>query len=268
MTRGSTASQDMETSDESSHRHRMGRGIQCSDPPEQVRHVAMNEAAMAGPHPRLAARLAALAPQSPPTPRRTHGAMSLRTAHLRLRLVTAADVPDLLAHWSLPEVRRYLFEGSDIDLASAARLVAGAQEMAEQHDGGLWLATRLDDGRFVGTGALLRLSAYTPLELLLTLEPAAWGRGMATEVGRRLLRHAFDELHVAIVLADMNAPNPAPPRLAARLGMRAERRASWPGSQFFFVDRKMCASASHAPPDWRESQPMPLLPSSRPERCG
>lgn len=230
--------------------------------------MAMNDTAMAGPHPRLAARLAALAPQSPTASRRTHVVAPLRTAHLRLRLVTAADVPDLLAHWSQPEVRRYLFEGGGIDLDSAARLVAGAQEMAEQHDGGLWLATRLDDGCFVGTGALLRLSAHTPLELLLTLEPAAWGRGLATEVGRRLLRHAFDDLHVAIVLADMNAPNPASPRLAARLGMRAERRASWPGSQFFFVDSKMRASASQARPDWHESQPMPLPPSSSPQRCG
>ena len=223
---------------------------------------------MAGPLPRLAARLAALAPQSPLTPRRAHAVVPLRTAHLRLRLVTAADVPGLLAHWNLPEVRRYLFEGCDVHLEFAARLVAAAQEMAEQHDGGLWLATRLDDGRFVGTGALLRLSPHTPLELLLTLEPAAWGHGLATEVGRRLLRHAFDELHVAIVLADMNAPNPAPPRVAGRLGMRAERRASWPGSQFFFVDRKMRASTGHARPDWHESQPMPLPPSSSPERCG
>ncbi len=246
----------------------MGRDIRCAGQPERVCRMAMSEAAMAWPHPRLAARLAALAPQGPAGPRRTHVVAPLRTAHLRLRLVTVADVPDLLAHWSLPEVRRYLFEGGAIDLESAARLVAGAQERAEQHDGGLWLATRLDDGRFVGTGALLRLSAHTPLELLLTLEPAAWGRGLATEVGQRLLRHAFDDLHVAIVLADMNTPNPAPPRLAARLGMRAERRASWPGSQFFFVDRKMRASAGPVRPDWQESQPMPLPPSSSPERCG
>ncbi|HET7863504.1 MAG TPA: GNAT family N-acetyltransferase [Burkholderiaceae bacterium] len=236
-------------------------------PQPQGGGMGMSEAAMAGPHPHLAARLAALAPQQPATARRAHVVVPLRTAHLRLRLVTAADVPALQAHWSLAEVRGHLFEGGGIDLDAAARLVAAAQETAEQHEGGLWLATRLDDGRFVGTGALLRLSAHTPLELLLTVEPAARGCGLATEVGQRLLRHAFDELHVAIVLADVNAPNPATRRLAARLGMRAERRASWPGSQFFFIDRNMRAAAGHVRPDWHESQPMPLPPSSSRERC-
>ena len=214
----------------------------------------------AGPHPRLATRLAALppVPQHAPPPRRAHVVVPLRTAHLRLRLVTAADVPGLQAHWNEPQVRCDLFDDRDISQDFAARLVAAAQEMAEQHDGGLWLATRLDDGGFVGTGALLRLSPHTPLELLLTLAPAAWRRGHATEVGQRLLRYAFDDLHVAQVLADVNAPGPGPLRLAERLGMRAERRASWPGTQFFFIDRKMRASAGHPRVDWQESQPAPL----------
>jgi len=219
----------------------------------------------AAPHPRLAARLAALPPVPPdaPPPRRAHVVVPLRTAHLRLRLVTAADVPGLQAHWNEPQVRHDLFEGRDIGPDFAARLVAAAQEMAEQHDGGLWLATRLDDGSFVGTGALLRLSPYTPLELLLTLAPVAWRQGHATEVGQRLLRYAFDDLHVAQVLADVNAPGPGPQRLAERLGMRAERRASWPGTQFFFIDRKMRASAGHPRIDWQESQAAPLsAPSS------
>jgi len=236
--------------------------------------MALSESAMAGqppatPHPRLAARLAALppVPQDTPPSRRAHVVVPLRTAHLRLRLVTAADVPGLLAHWNEPEARRYLFEGGDMGPEFAARLVAAAQEMAEQHDGGLWVATRLDGGGFVGTGALLRLSAHTPLELLLTVAPAAWGRGHATEMGQRLLRYAFDELHVALVLADMSAPSPGPLRLAERLGMRAERRASWPGTRFFFIDRKMRASAGHPRADWQESQPMPLLVPPSQARC-
>jgi [ribosomal protein S5]-alanine N-acetyltransferase len=217
------------------------------------------------PYPRLAARLAALppVPRDAQPPRRAHVVVPLRTAHLRLRLVTVADVPDLQAHWSEPEVRRGLFEERDISQDFAARLVAAAQEMAEQHDGGLWLATRLDDGGFVGTGALLRLSPHTPLELLLTLAPAAWRRGHATEVGQRLLRYAFDDLHVAQVLADVSTPDPGPLRLAERLGMRAERRASWPGTHFFFIDRKMRTSIGLPRADWQESQPAPLsAPSS------
>lgn len=236
--------------------------------------MALSESALAGqppgaPHPRLAARLAALppVPQDTPLRRRAHVVVPLRTAHLRLRLVTAADVPDLLTHWNEPEVRRHLFEGSEMSMAFVARLVAAAQEMAEQHDGGLWVATRLDDGGFVGSGALLRLSAHTPLELLLTLTSAAWGRGHATEVGQRLLRYAFDDLHVALVLADMSAPNPGSLRLAERLGMRAERRASWPGTRFFFIDRKMRALAGHPRADWQESQPAPLPVPPSPVRC-
>jgi RimJ/RimL family protein N-acetyltransferase len=210
--------------------------------------------------PRLAQRLGALAwavPDRLPS-RPSHVAVPLRTERLRLRLVHTADVAELQAHWSDRDVRRHLFDGSEVTLEFAALMVAVAQEAAEQHDGGMWVVSRSGDGRFVGTAALLRLNEKMPLELLLTLEPPSWGQGLATEAGRRLLRYAFDELRADVVLADMNAPNPRSHRVAERLGMRAERRAPWPGMQFFFIDRKTRPSCGSSRFDWYESRPAPL----------
>jgi [ribosomal protein S5]-alanine N-acetyltransferase len=220
----------------------------------------------ATPQPRLVERLAALplAVLDTRTARESHVVVPLRTERLRLRLVNAADVPDLQAHWNERDVRRHLFDGSEVTREFASHLVAAAQEAAEQHDGGMWVVTRSDDGRFVGTATLMRLGEDAPLELLLTLDPAAWGHGYATEAGQRVLRYAFDELRAGLVLADVNAPNPRSRRVAERLGMRAERRATRPGMQFFFIDRKTRTPSSGSRFEWHESRPAPLLGPSRP----
>jgi ribosomal-protein-alanine N-acetyltransferase len=216
----------------------------------------------AAPHPRLAERLAALplASLDARQARETRAVVPLRTERLRMRLVNAGDVEELQSHWNDREVRRYLFDGSEVTREFAAHVLAAAQYAADQHGGGMWVITRSDDGRFVGTVALLRLSEETPLELLLTLEPSAWGRGYATEAGLRLLRYAFDDLRAELVLADVNAPNPYSLRVAERLGMRAERRASWPGMQFFFIDRKMRTTSHASRFGWGDSRPAPLGP--------
>jgi RimJ/RimL family protein N-acetyltransferase len=50
------------------------------------------------------------------------------------------------------------------------------------------------------------------------------GEGLALEASERVLRHAFEDLGVAAIRADVDAPNAASIRLLNRLGFRFEAR--------------------------------------------
>jgi len=49
-----------------------------------------------------------------------------------------------------------------------------------------------------------------------------WGRGYATEAGRAVLRHAFEEIGLNRIYAEVFSRNPASARVLQKLGMRHE----------------------------------------------
>jgi RimJ/RimL family protein N-acetyltransferase len=97
----------------------------------------------------------------------------LTTDRLVLRPATADDHAWLLAHWTAPDVRRFLFDGA---VLSPSALEDSVREFA-----GLWLICAPAEP--VGTIGLRPLEDLG-IELTYSLEPAAWGRGYATEAGK------------------------------------------------------------------------------------
>jgi RimJ/RimL family protein N-acetyltransferase len=84
---------------------------------------------------------------------------------------------------------------------------------------GYWIGRA--DGVFVGWWGLGACS-WEPgtANLGYRLSPAQWGRGLATEGSRALLRHAFDEVGLATVWASTSRSNRASQRVLAKLPMR------------------------------------------------
>ena len=70
------------------------------------------------------------------------------------------------------------------------------------------------------------------VEIVYSLEPEHWGRGLATEAARAVLDHAFGVLGLPRVVAEVDRANTASVRVAENLGMRpytddsASRRAA------------------------------------------
>jgi len=179
----------------------------------------------------------------------------LHTPRLVLVPAAPADYERVRAHWARDEVRRYLFDGREItpDVARPAfDRHAGVEGSAAAADGlGLWCLRRRDaagaPGEFVGLVGLVRIAGDEP-ELLHSLEPEAWGRGLATEADRALLDHAFDALRLPRVLAGADAPNAASLRVLARLGFGEPYESPLPGVQYRQLRREawLAARASHA----------------------
>ncbi len=142
----------------------------------------------------------------------------LTTERLVLRPVTAGDHAVLLAHWTLPDVRRFLFDG---EAPSAAEVTETIEESVRDFAAGgygVWLIEAADGAGLVGTAGLRPLEDLG-LEIFYSLAPRSWGRGYATEAARAVVDHALGPLGLREVLAEVDEGNAASAAVVKRLGM-------------------------------------------------
>ena len=156
----------------------------------------------------------------------------LSTERLVLRPVTAGDHAALLAHWTQPDVRRFLFDGAAPSAAEVAETIEESIGDFAARGFGVWLielgsaahldstAARLDGtaAGLVGTAGLRPLGD-TGLEIFYSLAPGAWGHGYATEAARAVVEYGLGPLGLPEVLAEVDEGNAASVAVVKRLGM-------------------------------------------------
>jgi [ribosomal protein S5]-alanine N-acetyltransferase len=150
----------------------------------------------------------------------------LYTERLVLRPVTRDDHPALLAHWTLPDVRRFLFDGAPLSSAEVAETIEESIGDFAAHGYGIWLIELGAGPRpgpspgpgLVGTAGLRPLEE-SGLEIFYSLAPAAWGNGYATEAARAVVEFALGPLGLPEVLAEVDEGNAASVAVVKRLGM-------------------------------------------------
>lgn len=152
----------------------------------------------------------------------------IETPRLRLRPACRSDAPALHALWTEPQVRRFLWDDVTIRLERAAEVLD--KSMASFADRGLgqWLVFERGADALAGFAGLGAMEESGEVELLYGLHPRCWGRGLATEAARALLRLGFEELGLPRILAGADQPNLASLRVIERLGMDYERRTRTP----------------------------------------
>jgi RimJ/RimL family protein N-acetyltransferase len=164
----------------------------------------------------------------------------LETARLRLRPFTRADVDALHAHWTEPEVLRYLWDGVVIARAQAAAIVEESIASFAARRFGMWVVMAQDGGRLVGFSGLRPIPERTDVELYYGLSRPYWGRGFATEAARAVLRHGFEEAELDPIYVRTDGPNVESVAVMKRLGARYPRtdRVGAFGSTVTYVIRR------------------------------
>ncbi|MGH3491254.1 MAG: GNAT family N-acetyltransferase [Actinopolymorphaceae bacterium] len=151
------------------------------------------------------------------------GLRVLRTERLLLRRFTMDDVDALVELDGDPEVMRFLTGGKPTprDEIRTEVLPYLLREYALHPGFGRWAAHEEATGEFVGWFGLRSAERIGPgcATLGYRLRRAAWGRGLATEGSRALLRKAFTELGVRRVSADTMAVNQRSRRVMERAGL-------------------------------------------------
>jgi RimJ/RimL family protein N-acetyltransferase len=142
----------------------------------------------------------------------------LTTERLVLRPVTAQDQAVLLAHWTLPDVRRFLFDGEALSAAEVTETIKDSARDFATDGYGIWLIQEEGQAGLVGTAGLRPLEDLG-LEIFYSLAPGSWGKGYATEAARAVMEHALVDHRLPEVLAEVDEGNAASVAVVRRLGM-------------------------------------------------
>ena len=142
----------------------------------------------------------------------------LSTERLVLRPVTADDHAALLAHWTQPDVRRFLIDGAALSATEVAETIEESVRDFAAHGYGIWLIELGSVPGLAGTAGLRPLED-SGLEIFYSLAPGAWGRGYATEAARAVVEYGLGPLGLPEVLAEVDEGNTGSVAVVKRLGM-------------------------------------------------
>jgi RimJ/RimL family protein N-acetyltransferase len=162
---------------------------------------------------------------SAPSPDYATDLPPITTARLRLRPMVDADAAALFALFREPEVARYWSSPAMTDEAQAHTLI---REIREEFAGGTlleWAVERSDEPGLIGTCTLAHLDRDNRrAEIGYALHPAMQGRGYMREALDALVAHAFDDLGLHRLEADVDPRNTPSLRALERLGFVVEGR--------------------------------------------
>ncbi|MGH9900270.1 MAG: GNAT family N-acetyltransferase [Pyrinomonadaceae bacterium] len=148
----------------------------------------------------------------------------IETERLCLRPFTPEDVDAVHRLWTDKDVRRYIWDDEAIPRERAAAVIDESRRLFESEGFGLWAASPRAEDALIGFCGYWYFHEPPELQLLYGLAPASWGRGLAAEAARAMIRFGFEELSLDRVVASADAPNEASFRVMEKAGMTFEKR--------------------------------------------
>ncbi|HSM02273.1 MAG TPA: GNAT family N-acetyltransferase [Acidimicrobiia bacterium] len=148
---------------------------------------------------------------------------TLETTRLTLRNLTAADLPFVLAHFSDPEVHRYLVDTDPVTTEDQAQEIVEFYADPERLHRNRWVLVDRSSGESVGTvGLHSHDESNRKIEVGYDLSPRRWGEGLMREALKVALDHAFGALGVHRIEAFVHVDNDRSTALLERLGFTRE----------------------------------------------
>jgi RimJ/RimL family protein N-acetyltransferase len=155
--------------------------------------------------------------------------MRLPTAsRLAFREMTGADLDDMAAMLGDEDVMR--FYPKPMTRSEAGDWIARNQRRYRDHGFGLWVISERGSGAFVGDCGLTfqPVDGVDELEVVYHVRGSMQGQGYATEAAAASRDFARDMLGAGRLIAIINPLNVPSRRVAAKIGMKMEKRAVGP----------------------------------------
>ena len=150
----------------------------------------------------------------------------LELKRLTLHPVSGSDADFLIAHWSDPKIRHFLFDATAAVPDEITTAIADSVRAFATVGYGLWLIRPLGAARPIGAVGLRQLDDLG-VEVIYSLTATSRGNGYATEAAGAVVDYALSQLGLTEVFAEVDAGNTASAAVIERLGMTAF--ASVPG---------------------------------------
>ncbi len=146
----------------------------------------------------------------------------LETDRLLLREFTEADIDNLVDLDSDPLVTKYINGGKPTAREYIAeKVMPRIFSYYEKYDRqGIWAAIMKKSNQFIGWFHLRPNHAnHDETELGYRLKRKYWGKGLATEGSRALIKKGFEELNVPVIVAIADPENGASRRVMEKSGL-------------------------------------------------
>lgn len=158
-------------------------------------------------------------------------AAEILTERLRIRPFRAEDLPALAEIFAKPEVWRFPFRRG-LTVEETGQFLEARIERQAQPGTSPGAAEDRDSGRLLGYIHLTPpdwLPEVMPaVEIGWRLDPAWWGKGLATEGARAVLAHGFTAMDLPEILSIYEPENTASGRVMERIGMRPDHDTRHP----------------------------------------
>ncbi len=141
-------------------------------------------------------------------------------------MVSPDDLDDLMLIFGDPDVMKYMGieAGTTMTREEAYAILGKMIGFWEGHGFGRWAVLNKENGKLIGLCGL-RLLEGTP-ELFYAFSKPYWGKGLATEAARAILRYGFEELRFERIVAVTRHANRVSINVMKKIGMRYEKEVN------------------------------------------
>jgi ribosomal-protein-alanine N-acetyltransferase len=154
-----------------------------------------------------------------------------QTARLILRKFNESDVDPLLGFRGDPEVMRFSITGPETRADIQTKYLPGCLRRYSRDGLGQWAVVRKSDGTCVGECGICaqEVNGEREFEISYRIRRDCWGNGLATEAARACCDYGFKKVGLRRLISIIESENATSIRVAGKMGMTLEKRASFHG---------------------------------------
>jgi [ribosomal protein S5]-alanine N-acetyltransferase len=151
------------------------------------------------------------------------------TERLILRRFTPEDAADNYRIYTDPENMKFMGRQPDSVEFERYHIRRHIANYYDTHGFGLWAAVLKENKQLIGRCGLLyqQVEDRREVEVSYLIDRHHWGRGLATEAAREVVRLGFEKYGFPRIVAMINPENVASVRVAEKAGMRCGRRVKF-----------------------------------------
>lgn len=167
-------------------------------------------------------------------------AAEIETARLRLRSFAPGDLDDLCSIYGDPDVARGFMTRRPKSEEETLAMLTRDIERFDKRGVGVWGIVYKQDRKLIGRAALQYLDRTPEVEVSFILAKPYWGKGLATEAAKALLRYGFGEAGLARIVGVAHLDHVASHRVMEKAGMEYGREGRFYGSdmKYYSISRE------------------------------
>jgi RimJ/RimL family protein N-acetyltransferase len=146
----------------------------------------------------------------------------IETERAILRLFTMNDLDDLAPILGNAQVMKYLeMDCLPLSREQTEKTIAAIIKHWEDNGFGRWAIVFKENNKLIGMAGFR--SHENTAELIYILDEPYWGKGLATEIARAILRYGFEKQNFSRIIAMTRPANAASRRVMDKIGMSFEK---------------------------------------------